>query len=144
MKFILILLLAVIVLGDFNIPLCNKTVAHRRLKAIDNIPESVATINYFVYAQNGTEASPSTVVKLCHDGKYLYVNATMVDTDIVSTLFGCNADLFNEDVFEIFVATTQTYPYRYYEIELSPQNQLFFADIENPQLTCANLGTQYQ
>lgn len=68
----------------------------------------------------------------------------MVDGSIVSTLTGCNSNLFTEDVFELFIATTASYPYQYFEIELSPKGELFFADIENPQLTCANLGTEYQ
>jgi hypothetical protein len=44
----------------------------------------------------------------------------------------------------MFIATTSSYPYQYFEIEVSPRGELFFADIYNPQLTCANLGTLYQ
>lgn len=114
-RLITITLLVYIAISDFTVPRCNKSTVLRKLSK-SHVPEAVNRISYFVYAQNGTEATPSTVVELCHDDKFLYINATMVDVDIVSTLSGCNANLFTEDVFELFVATTTSYPYQYYEI----------------------------
>lgn len=47
------------------------------------------------------------------------------------------------DVVEIFIATQDSYPYNYFEIEVSPRGQLFIADIHNPNGYCYNLGTTY-
>ena len=55
---VVLLILTGIALADFNIPLCNKTSAHfhpiKGASKSATYPESVATINYFVYAQNGS------------------------------------------------------------------------------------------
>lgn len=55
MKSILLLLLFTsFVLGDFNIPLCNKTTATYKLRPSKSLPQDIAVINYFTYAQNGS------------------------------------------------------------------------------------------
>jgi hypothetical protein len=73
----------------------------------------------------------------------LHIRWFNIDDEIISTYTKCNDPLYNEDAVEIFLATEGSYPNRYFEFEVSPQGQLFFADISNPNLTCSNLGTIY-
>lgn len=76
----------------------------------------VGRINYFVYDQNGSsEGVVSTIVRVCHDKQYLYVNYSNTDVDIISTLKGCNSFLYTEDAVEFFIATGDTYPSEYFE-----------------------------
>lgn len=125
-----------------QVPRC---VANHGPCEIEGGQTDVGRINYFVYDQNGSsQGTASTIVRACHDGKYLYVNYSNVDTDVISTLKGCNSFLYTEDAVEFFVATGESYPYDYYEFEVSPKGELFFADIHNAALNCSKLGTQYK
>ena len=100
------------------------------------------SINHFVDAINGS-IDNSTRAHLCHDNDFLYVHWWSIDNEIISTYTDCNDPLYREDVVEIFIATQESYPYHYYELEVSPKGVLFFADITNPNLTCSNLKTLY-
>jgi hypothetical protein len=107
-----------------------------------NIPRCNAPVVVpFTYI-NGT-ADSSTTASLCHDGAYLYVNWTSIDHEVISNYKKCNDPLYKEDVVEIFVSTLDSYPTNYFEIELSPTSQLFFADITNKNGDCSSLGTNY-
>jgi hypothetical protein len=46
-------------------------------------------------------------------------------------------------VVEIFISTLDSYPTHYFELELSPSGQLFFADITNAKGDCSSLATNY-
>lgn len=83
-----------------KVPFCSKIKhQHRRLFYYsENGQTDIGRINYFTFDQNGssTGATP-TVVNICHDLKYLYVNFTNTDSDIISSLKGCNSPLYTED-----------------------------------------------
>lgn len=91
---------------------------------------------------NGT-LDNSTTASICHDATSLFINWTSIDKEIISTYKNCNDPLYKEDVVEVFISTLDSYPHNYFEIEVSPSSQLFFADITNPYGNCSSLGTQY-
>jgi hypothetical protein len=96
-------------------------------------------ITPFHYTINGTRDN-TTTAHMCHDDAHRWFS---VDNEIISTYTKCNDLLFNEDAVEIFLAAPSWYPNHYFEFEVSPKGQLFFADITNPSLACSNLGTTY-
>ena len=51
--------------------------------------------------------------------------------------------MYNEDAVEIFIATEDSYPVNYFELEVSPKGQLFIADITNPSGNCSKFGPTY-
>ncbi len=58
----------------------------------------------------------TTKASLCHDKKKLYVNWENIDQQIISTYTNCNDPLYKEDVVEIFLASSKSYPVNYWEI----------------------------
>lgn len=53
---------------------------------------------------------------ICHDNKNLVIRWKCIDTNIVSPYTKCNDPLYNADVVEIFIATLDSYPYKYFEL----------------------------
>jgi|JI9StandDraft_2_1071091.scaffolds.fasta_scaffold836276_1 hypothetical protein len=92
---LLVLVLASLQQDTLQVPVC---VANQPNSLNVGGQTDVGRINYFVYDQNGSSTGAvSTVVRACHDDKYLYVNYTNVDTDVIATLKGCNSFLYTED-----------------------------------------------
>jgi hypothetical protein len=94
-------------------------------------------LNYWDGSQDST-----TVARICHDNVHLIVKWESKDKEIVAPYENCNDPLFNADSVEIFIATEESYPYNYYEFEVSPNEKLFFADIYNPGVG-GSLDTTY-
>lgn len=90
------------------------------------------------------EPDDTTSALVCHDEQFLYVFWDCMNSEFISSYKKCNDPLYNEEAVEIFIASEESYPHVYYEFEVSPSSQLFFANIINPNLTCSNLGTEYQ
>ena len=63
---------------------------------------------------NGT-ADDTTTASLCHDNEYLYVQWHSIDQEIIANYNNCNDPLWQEDVVEIFVASSDSYPSKYFE-----------------------------
>lgn len=61
-----------------------------------------------------------TKVKVLYSETGLYVFAFLQDKKIVSTMEEDNANLWEEDVFEVFLQTSEDYPL-YFEYEISPR-----------------------
>lgn len=72
----------------------------------------------------------ATSVSVFFDAQYLSVLFSASDDHVVATLNAHDAPLYEEDVFEVFLAPET--PERYFELEVSPRGVLFDARIESP------------
>ncbi|MFN4145141.1 MAG: carbohydrate-binding family 9-like protein [Runella sp.] len=92
--------------------------------------------NHFYYATDGQEAPQPTMVRLKYDEQFLYIEFECLQNPFVhqNTYRQHNTDMWNQEVFEVFIAAGQETPTRYLEIELNPNNALFVGWIENPTL----------
>ena len=89
--------------------------------------------NHFSHATDGKAAKQATEVKLKFDDQFLYVEFECYDNLFVlqNGYLEHNSEMYNQEVFEIFIASGKEIPLRYLEIEINPNNALFVAWIEN-------------
>lgn len=92
---------------------------------------------------NGT-ADSTTRAGICYDSQYLHIQWDSTDEEVIAPYEHCNDPLYNADAVEVFIATPDSYPNHYYELEVSPNSLLFFADITNPTGNCASLSSVYE
>ncbi len=90
--------------------------------------------NHFRHATDGKEASQSTLVKLSFDDEYLSVDFQCLQNPFWSqnTYTNHNTEMWNQEVFELFIAEGSATPTQYLELEINPNNALFVGWIENP------------
>lgn len=110
--------------------------------SVYNCAESQDYTLNFTYI-NGT-ADHTTKASLCHDTQSLYIRWSSIDNEVIAPYAKCNDPLYNADAVEVFIATPVSYPNHYYELEVSPNSLLFFADITNPTGNCAALSSIYE
>ncbi len=93
-----------------------------------NLPEK-----QFFKATDGQKASQNTLVKLKTDGTFLFVEFECLDNPFVNQNYYTehNSEMYNQEVFEIFIANGTKTPTKYMEIEINPNNALFVGWIEN-------------
>lgn len=91
---------------------------------------------YFGQATDGQPTPERTEVTLTYEAEYLHVAFVCHDNPFgtQNTYTEHNTDLWNQEVFEVFVAAGSSTPFRYLEIELNPNNALFVGWIDNPTL----------
>lgn len=96
---------------------------------------------HFRWATDGTPSKKKTFVKMRKNGGYLQFVFECPEDDFVdaNTYTAYNSDLWNQEVFEIFIAQGGDVPKRYLEIEVNPNQALFVAWINNP--TGTDFGT---
>ena len=89
---------------------------------------------HFRQATDGQASAQPTWVRLKYDEQFLYVSF-----DCQQNPFGHqnsyrqhNTEMWNQEVFELFIAEGQATPTRYLELEINPNNALFVGWIENP------------
>ena len=89
---------------------------------------------HFSFATNGREASQNTVVKLKADDEYLQVEFECHQNPYwkQNTYQQHNTEMWNQEVFEVFIAEGSETPVRYLELEINPNNALFVGWIDNP------------
>lgn len=89
--------------------------------------------NHFSHATDGKVAKQTTEVKLKFDDQFLYVEFECYDNPFVNQngYLEHNSEMYNQEVFELFIASGKDTPMRYLEIEINPNNALFVAWIEN-------------
>ena len=104
---------------------------------VPNCNQGQATIRF--YEQDGS-LDPTTLTKICHTDDELVLQWACVDTDIISEYEHCNDPLYKQDAVLIFLATEGSYPHNYFEFEVSPKGQLFFADITNTYGNCSEFS----
>ncbi|KAF2072185.1 hypothetical protein CYY_006505 [Polysphondylium violaceum] len=96
-------------------------------------------VSNFRLVDNSSLAVQQTDVSMCYDETYLNVKADCFDNNIQSPYSQCNQDLFNADVFEIFLAYGPEVPTKYLEIELSPYGVLFVSKVANTDDFCTGV-----
>ncbi len=89
---------------------------------------------HFRHATDGQEASQTTLVKLKYDDDYLYIDFECQQNPFwkENTYKEHNTEMWNQEVFELFIAEGEATPTRYLELEINPNNALFVGWIENP------------
>lgn len=85
----------------------------------------------FRRSSDGAPPHQPTRVEILDDGARLDVRFDCVDTHPWATLTRRDADLWTEEVVELFVAPGPVTPSRYYEVEVNPLGTLFDAEIGN-------------
>ncbi|CAH0993969.1 hypothetical protein EMA8858_00074 [Emticicia aquatica] len=90
--------------------------------------------NHFSNATDGKEATQETTVKLKADEHFLWVEFDCKQNPFVNqnTYNQHNSEMYNQEVFELFVAEGSKTPTRYLELEINPNNVIFAGWIENP------------
>lgn len=90
--------------------------------------------NHFRHATDGKEAPQSTLVKLSFDDEYLSVDFQCLQNPFWSqnTYTKHNTEMWNQEVFELFIAEGSATPTQYLELEINPNNALFVGWIDNP------------
>lgn len=83
---------------------------------------------------DGQLATQRTVVEVMADEQALHVRFTCLDNPYhaANTYTEHNSDMWNQEVFELFIATGDDVPKRYMELEINPNNALFSAWVDNP------------
>ncbi len=89
---------------------------------------------HFRHATDGKEAAQVTLVKLKYDDNYLYVEFDCQQNPFwhENTYKQHNTDMWNQEVFELFIAEGSDIPTHYLELEINPSNALFVGLIDNP------------
>ncbi len=81
-----------------------------------NIPTCTNGGVSFLFMDTDGKVDVSTRATICHDNKNLHVEWQNIDEQVISTYKNCNDPLYKEDVVEIFIASTKSYPTNYWEI----------------------------
>jgi hypothetical protein len=89
---------------------------------------------HFKNATDGKASKQITDVKLKADEQYLSLEFDCKQNPFVSqnTYNQHNSEMYNQEVFEIFIAEGEETPTRYLELEINPNNVIFAGWIENP------------
>jgi Carbohydrate-binding family 9 len=91
---------------------------------------------HFENATDGQQSPQKTVVSIRHDNQFLYINFECQQNPFThqNTYTEHNSELWNQEVFEVFIAEGTATSTRYLEIEINPNNALFVGWIDNPTL----------
>ena len=89
---------------------------------------------HFRHATNGHQASQTTLVKLKYDDDYLYIDFECQQNPFwkENSYKEHNTEMWNQEVFELFIAEGEATPTRYLELEINANNALFVGWIDNP------------
>lgn len=89
---------------------------------------------HFRHATDGKQASQTTLVKMKYDDDYLYIDFECQQNPFwkENMYQQHNTEMWNQEVFELFIAEGEATPTRYLELEINPNNALFVGWIDNP------------
>ena len=89
---------------------------------------------HFKNATDGKASAQITKVKLKVDEQYLSVEFDCLQNPFVAqnTYNQHNSEMYNQEVFELFIAEGGKTPTHYLELEINPNNVIFAGWIENP------------
>jgi len=89
---------------------------------------------HFRLATDGSEIAQPTLISLKYDERFLYVSFECLQNPFwkENTYTAHNTDMWNQEVFEVFIAAGTATPTRYLELEINPNNAVFVGWIENP------------
>lgn len=89
---------------------------------------------YFKNATDGALVTQETLVRLKQDERTLYIEFECKNDPYwkQTTPTEHNTSLWEQEVFEVFIAEGEKTPTRYLEVEINPNNALFVGWVENP------------
>lgn len=89
---------------------------------------------FFRHATNGEPALQETQVGLMFDDNYFHIRFKAFQNPFLhqNTYQNHNDPLYNQEVFEVFIAPNDETPENYCEIEINPNNKLWIGKIYNP------------
>lgn len=89
---------------------------------------------HFKNATDGKVSNQITEVKLKADEQYLSIEFDCKQNPFVAqnSYSQHNSEMYNQEVFELFIAEGEQTPTRYLELEINPNNAIFAGWIENP------------
>ena len=90
-------------------------------------------------ARTGEAPRLSTTVRVGRRGDALCIRFDGRDRGIVATHREHDAPLWEEDVFEVFLAPGEEAPRRYFELEVNPLGAVFDARVDSPELRRASM-----
>lgn len=95
---------------------------------------TLLSIDQFRHAADGSIASQKTKVELKYDENYLHIRFNCLDNPFTAqnNMTEHNDDLFNQEVFELFIAPTENDPVNYLEFEINPKNAIWVGKVFNP------------
>lgn len=90
----------------------------------------------FRHSTDGSLTNQKTEVHLKYDDEVLHVRFRCHDNPFTSqnSMTEHNEDLFNQEVFEVFIATSEADPSNYLEFEINPNNAIWVGQVFNPTL----------
>lgn len=85
-------------------------------------------------ATDGKDASQQTQIALSADNDGLHINFRCLDNPFTdyNNYLEHNTDMWNQEVFELFISSGEEVPQRYLELEINANNALFTAWVNNP------------
>ena len=88
---------------------------------------------YFKHSTNGEAVNFKTEVSLSRDAAFLHIEFSCFENPytLQNTLKEHNAPLYQQEVFEVFIAAGSATPTRYWEIEINPNGAVWIGEIEN-------------
>jgi hypothetical protein len=112
---------------------------------IIQLPKTGKPINLtsvFFKATDGTECGFETKVSLMYSANNLKVDFECFENNFTeqNTMKVDNDPLYDQEVFEVFIASGEGDPAHYFEIELNPNNAIWLGKMSNPSLGLTNVN----
>lgn len=94
------------------------------------------SVKHFRHSTDGSLADQQTLVSLKYDADALYVKFECRDNSFISqnAMINHNDSLFNQEVFEVFIAPSTADPVNYLEFEINPNNAIWVGHVFNPTM----------
>lgn len=88
------------------------------------------------HAADGSVADFNTKIELEASTDFLKIKFNCLENPFVAQnhMHGHNEELYNQEVFEIFISAGHEDPVSYLEVEINPNNALWIGQISNPTL----------
>lgn len=124
----------------------NKDVLHKTVydfKGETKIEVPVLSINtqdfsklqspYFSHSVGGKSISQKTLVSIKYDETFLIINFECLDNPYLAqnSFYDDNTEMYNQEVFEIFISAGESSPQHYWEIQLNPNNAVLVGKVNN-------------
>ena len=100
---------------------------------------------YFEHSVGGQEVDQKTIVELSVENDYLLIRFNCLNDPFVNDnyYFNDNSAMWNQEVFEVFIANGKDDPTDYLEIEINPNNAIFIAKVKNPDKLGSELSFEF-
>lgn len=90
----------------------------------------------FENSTDGSKADFNTNFEISVDNQFLRVKFVCEDNPFTgdNSMFNHNDPLYNQEVFEVFLAAGEKDSKKYWEVEINPNNAVWIGEIANPDL----------